>query len=335
MIALLVTHGCFNYRRREHALQGRSRRHESLSTSLFTPLALGHQLRVYSRTRVAGPLAPRSWAYPTTTLPTSGNAISTVIPDPRWRARALRWILMHIDQPGLIPHAVLRPDDEGQGDPDGSAIPTLREMCVQTLISAALGAESQQPVIYGSFFDPDLPAHIRRFIVRYAATHCPLPWPALEELWGIAYGEQGADGEIILVGKDAGGSKISGSAIKSILTPPETDSDPQPGDATEELSWDAEEYTPPPLTTLISIAHPLSKHISLFPPTITHLALIAMPLDPDITPRVLLTRLSGGLRLLEALDLSCNSWLGENHNFDVRRLLLTRPATSHGRGGCS
>lgn len=296
--------------RREDALRDRSRRHESAHTSLFTPLALSQQLRVYSRTRIAGPPPPRSWAYPANTSPASGVSSPGALPDSKWRARALGWILMHIDHPDLIPHAILRMHVEEEYRADESVIPTLREMCVQSLMLPAHGAGSHQPTLHDRALDSDLPAHLRKFIVRYFAIHFPLPWSALGELWGIPYGEQGADGEVILVGESAGGSKISGSAIKDILTPSEPDFDTRSGD-TEEFSWDADEFTSaPPLKTLISVAHPLSKHISSLPPTITHLALIAIPLDQDITPRGLMAKLSGRLRLLEVLDLSCNSWLG-------------------------
>lgn len=260
---------------------------------------------MYPRTRAAGPPPPRSWAYPVTPSPASNSRSVTATPAPEWRARALRWILLHLEPPGLLPHAILEGDGLGLGE--GSSIPTLREMCVCTLTAPNL--EGEQPTI-DSILDPDLPAHIRRFIVRYTAIHHPLPWSALAELWGVAYGEQGANGEIILVGKDAGGSSIGSAAIREVLTPAEVDFQTQE-DNEEDLAWDADEYTPPPpLTTLISLAHPLSKNLSFLPPTITHLALIAMPLDPDTPPRAMMSKLAGTLHLLEALDLSCNSWIG-------------------------
>ncbi|KAF8609795.1 hypothetical protein BDV93DRAFT_518550 [Ceratobasidium sp. AG-I] len=292
--------------RRENALH-RSRRHIPTPTSSLTPLALTHQLRIYPRTRAAGPPPPRSWAYPATPSPTSNSTSVRITPAPEWRARALRWILLHLELPGLIPHAVLEGDVVGVGE--RSSIPTLREMCVRVLIAPTPNLEEEQPTI-DRILDPNLPAHIRRFIVRYSAIHDPLPWTTLAELWGVAYGEQGADGELIFVGKGAGGSTVSSASIREVLTPAEVDDFQSQEENEEDLAWDADEYAPPPpLTTLISLAHPLSKHLSFFPPTITHLALIATPLDLDTPPRALMSKLSGTLHLLEALDLSCNSWL--------------------------
>ncbi|KAG8714531.1 hypothetical protein FRC08_011819 [Ceratobasidium sp. 394] len=288
--------------RREHALQ-RPQGHVSTrtSTSFLTPLTLSQQLRIYPQSRAAGPRPPRSWAYPapTSSAVDSSNRSSpgSVAPHPEWRTRALRWILVHLDRPGLIPHAV-EADEGGR-----SSIPTLREMCLQNLLAA--------DPIDDRIINPDLPAHIRRFIVRYTSIHSPLPWTALAELWGVAYGEQGADGELIFVGKDAGGTSIGSASIRDVLTPADVDLQVEEGES-EDLTWDAEEYTPPPLNVLISLAHPLSKHLSFFPPTITHLALIATPLDSDTTPRAMMAKLSGVLHLLEALDLSCNPWLVPN-----------------------
>ncbi|KAG8745372.1 hypothetical protein FRC10_008231 [Ceratobasidium sp. 414] len=290
--------------RREHALQ-RSQRHAPtlISTSFLTPLALSQQLRIYPQSRAAGPRPPRSWAYPALTSSAAGSSNrstpGSVAPHPEWRARALRWILVHLDRPGLIPHAV-EENESGR-----SSIPTLREMCLHNLLAA--------DPIDDQIISPDLPAHIRRFIVRYTSIHSPLPWAALTELWGVAYGEQGADGELIFVGKGAGGSSIGSASIRDVLTPAEVDLQSEEGDHEDDLAWDAEEYTsPPPLNVLISLAHPLSKHLSFFPPTITHLALIATPLDPDTAPRAMMAKLSGILHLLEALDLSCNPWLVPN-----------------------
>jgi hypothetical protein len=147
--------------------------------------------------------------------------------------------------------------------------------------------------------------------VRYSAIHSPLPWLALAQLWGIEYGEQGADGEVIIVGPDAGGPTVAASAIKQLLAPQDLGLDSQLEEDEGYLDWDAEEYTSaPPLKAFISITHPISKYLTLFPPTITHLALIAIPLDRDVTPRIVMARLSHGTRILEALDLSCNPWLG-------------------------
>ncbi|CAE6470199.1 unnamed protein product [Rhizoctonia solani] len=294
--------------RREHALHNRLQRLGSTPTPFLSTLALGHQLRVYPRTRVAGPPPPRSWAYPTPTSVRS-DISSGVIPDAQWRAHAMRWIFLHLDQPGLIPHSILHVG-ESQSGPDMLVVPTLREMCVRALISSmqTLDSRETRSTVHEDVLDPDLLAHLRRFIVRYSSIHSPLPWLALAQLWGIEYGEQGADGEVILVGKDAGGSTLSGSAIKDMLAGPELDG--KSGDGEDDLSWDAEEYTSaPPLKAFISIAHPITKYLTSFPPTITHLALIAIPLDRDVTPRILMARLSNGLRLLEALDLSCNAWL--------------------------
>ncbi|CAE6479487.1 unnamed protein product [Rhizoctonia solani] len=296
--------------RREHALHSRSQRHESTPTTLLSTLALGHQLRVYPRTRAAGPPPPRSWAYPTP--PSVRSEVSSgATPNAQWRAHAMRWIFLHLDQSGLIPHSVLHVD-EGQSGPGVFAVPTLREMCAQVLVSSlqASGAETQPAsTTHEDILDPDLPAHLRRFIVRYSAINSPLSWPALAQLWGIEYGEQGADGEAILVGRDAGGSTFPSSAIKNLLVPAH-ESGTQSGDDDDHLSWDADDYSfAPPLRAFISIAHPITKHLTLFPPTITHLALIAIPLDRDVTPRIVMSRLSNGLRLLEALDLSCNPWL--------------------------
>jgi hypothetical protein len=282
----------------------RSRRHIPTFTSTSFLAPLSHQLRIYPPSRAAGPRPPRSWAYPApTSSASSGNNRSSpgsVAPHPEWRACALRWIILHLDRPGLLPHAL--EEEDGR-----SSIPTLREMCVRNLV--------ETDPINSQIINPDLPAHIRRFIVRYTSIHSPLPWSALAELWGVAYGEQGADGEVILIGKDADGSNHSSTSIRDLLTPSEDGFALEEGENEDDLAWDAEEYTPPPLTTLISLTHPLSKHLSFFPPTITHLALIATPLDPDTTPRVLLSRLAGALHLLEALDLSCNSWLGEHPCF--------------------
>ncbi|KAG8762826.1 hypothetical protein FRC12_008826 [Ceratobasidium sp. 428] len=287
--------------RREYASQ-RSQRHAPAfaSASFLTPLTLSQQLRIYPQSRAAGPRPPRSWAYPALTSSPAGtkngSTPGSVAPHSEWRARALRWILAHLDRPGLIPHAV-EEDEAGR-----SAVPTLREMCLQKLLAS--------DPIDDQIINSDLPAHIRRFIVRYTSIHSPLSWAALAELWGVAYGEQGADGELIFVGKEAGGFSVGSASIRDVLTPAEVDFQPEEGENAEDHAWDAEEYTPPPpLSVLISLAHPLSKHLSFFPPTITHLALIATPLDPDTTPRAMMAKLSGALHLLEVLDLSCNSWL--------------------------
>ncbi|KAF8679487.1 hypothetical protein RHS04_04094 [Rhizoctonia solani] len=301
--------------RREHALHNRSQRHDSAPTPLFSALTLSHQLRVYPRIRVAGPPPPRSWAYPTST--SVGSAVSSgATPDPQWRAHATRWIFLHLDQPGLIPHAVSHLD-EGQNISDILAVPTLREMCVRSLVSLVHNSDAEaRSTIHENILDPDLPGHLRRFIVRYSAIHSPLSWIALAQLWGIEYGEQGADGEVILVGPDAGGPMVAASAIKQLLAPPDIEPDTQ-SENEDYLTWDAEEHTSaPPMKAFISITHPISKYLTLFPPTITHLALVAIPLDRDVTPRIVMARLSHGLRLLEALDLSCNPWLDTINSVD-------------------
>ncbi|KAG8696217.1 hypothetical protein FRC09_008652 [Ceratobasidium sp. 395] len=271
--------------RREHASQ-RSQRYAPAfaSTSFLTPLTLSQQLRIYPQSRAAGPRPPRSWAYPALASSPAGTKSGST--------------------PGSVAHTQngvhvrsVEEDEAGR-----SAVPTLREMCLQKLLAS--------DPIDDQIINSDLPAHIRRFIVRYTSIHSPLSCAALAELWGVAYGEQGADGELIFVGKEAGGFSVGSASIRDVLTPAEVDFQPEEGENAEDLAWDAEEYTPPPpLSVLISLAHPLSKHLSFFPPTITHLALIATPLDPDTTPRAMMAKLSGALHLLEALDLSCNSWL--------------------------
>jgi hypothetical protein len=217
-------------------------------------------------TKVAGPAAPRSWipSRPPTTLSAT----------PEWRRRALSLVLKHLPShsPALAQSRNPR-------------VPSLFQMCLHNLLFKWGGIP---PEIFA-----ELPRHILREYVRYSAVHAPsLPREDLEALWGVDDAGS-ADGELVVYGPSVGSllPRFSGSPT-TILS-----------------EWDSAADTigpepPPVLHTLIVLSSTFSPSlVFLFPPTLTHLALLAVP-------AISLHKLPAQLPLITFLDLSFNPWVG-------------------------
>ncbi|OCH92232.1 hypothetical protein OBBRIDRAFT_886388 [Obba rivulosa] len=234
-------------------------------------------IRQYASPR-GGPPEPKSWS-------AKGKERTPQDRDtPAWRAAALELVL------------------EGAPDTDG-AVPPLRDLCLRVLRGLYPGPDF--PVLAEL-----LPPHLRAALVRWAAVHAPLPGPALAALCAP---DGHADGELLVVGPAAALRDVfraDGADVESDAgdegggTPSACESAGSlPGGA----AWDdpaAPDAVPPPLHTLalLRTALPAAALFAL-PPTLTRLALVALPGPAP------LHRLPRVAPLLEVLDLSFNPWL--------------------------
>lgn len=229
----------------------------------------------------AGPGPPKSW-------------IRTVEQDdqdtPEWREEALSLIFSYI--PDAPSNRFNRPEQQKQ-----LSLPSLTLVCLRRLLSLTSPSEFIQHVV------PYLPSHLRRYLVRDAAVHSPLPSSSLLSLFGK---EGHISGELLIVGPAASlpegyllrNSPTTGYDAAEMSSSNDTDED-------QADDWEAED-TPEFLTTFILLSTPLSScALSCLPLTITDMALVHLPFS------IPLHRLPGICPLLGVLDLSFNAWLAE------------------------
>lgn len=221
--------------------------------------------------KYSGPHPPKSWV--ATPAPHIHHTAA-------WRAQALSLIYTHL-QPSA--RSIL-----------DSSVPSLSQLCLRVILELSPHVDSFSADII-SF----IPPHLRRDLVRYTAVHSPLPNDTLVALFEP---EGHADGELIIVGPSA--SLRGDYFLRNPELTPQSDSD-APRKREESLwDWDSDELTPEPLHTFVLMSTRLAMSTFLsFPPTITHMGLINLPMP------ISLHRLPGICPLLVVLDLSYNSWL--------------------------
>jgi hypothetical protein len=198
----------------------------------------------------------------------------------------------------------------------GSRVPALANLCLRLLLRCCSSAEELEG--YAPFISP----HLRRELLRWCAVNRPL---SDAELNALCADEGHVDGELVVVGPEVSLPLRLTKRLRrkqpmgpSILT---EDEEEWAAEAAEENvasldvegDWDQSSLDiPPPLTSLVLLKTSLPTS-SAFPPslsyilapTITHLALLALPRPIHVH------RLPEMCPLIEVLDLSYNSWLGE------------------------
>lgn len=193
---------------------------------------------------------------------------------------------------------------------DTSTIPPLTQLCLQALLLMCSARQFTEDVI------PWIAPHLRGVLLRWASIHAPL---SSVKLYALCEPDGSIDGQLIIVGPQA--------SLRSDFFQPEVDNERQSdlarvsspsGQAMnprvreletedDEDYWDSPSSSSdssPPLTSLslLYTSVPTSTILTL-PPTLTHLALLAL-LAP--IPIYHLTRICP---LLEFLDISYNPWL--------------------------
>lgn len=249
----------------------------------------------YPRGRVPGPRPPRSWSG----LFRDGRDEYSSEDDERaWRSNALSLIYSHLaPSPGS----------------DGAPVPRLTLLCSRYLVSLYPGQDASEE--FAEDVVPYLPGHLRRDLIRWSAVHDPLP---TAKLTALTESDGHVDGELIVVGPRASLPRdvfrtrrrlpldMPHSGAAATQTVPEQASD---SEALE--SWDSptsEERARQPMQALILLSTPLPVNMLLaFPPTLTHIALLALPTS---TPIFRLPRICP---LVEVLDVSFNKWLTHSH----------------------
>ncbi len=251
----------------------------------------------YPNGAVPGPRPPKSWS-----VLFSAEEKN----EPAWRASALSLFLR--DLPSSISHAECSTTEQ-------TTIPPLTIHCIRILISLYDKLEDLGEI--AQYISP----HLRREIMRWCAIYRPM---TNGKLYALCGNEGRADGELIVVGPEGTLrmeilKKANGTGSLSRSPAPEKGCDGEPSTPISQaaLDWDEEvesedwdvpwpAYAPPPLTALALLATPLSiSALFSFPPTLTHLALLAIPQPAPVH------RLPHLCPLLEVLDLSLNSWLGD------------------------
>ncbi|OBZ75811.1 60S ribosomal protein L7-B [Grifola frondosa] len=244
---------------------------------------------------VPGPRPPQSWSK----LFGKGKGREEWS-DATWRAEALSLMFSHMpesagsyDVPSLV------------DDSHASSVTPLTLLCLRVLLSALPGPEFAEEVV------PELPTHLRRDLMRWTAVHAPLQ---TSRLLALCEPDGNADGELLVVGPQASlppdyfadATSASSEGLGSTA-----EDEGSANEEEEESSWDAPSSSSSdnsiPLHSLILLDTVLSPTVLFtFPPTLTHLALLALP-----TP-VPVYRLPGVSPLLEVLDLSYNPWLDQS-----------------------
>ncbi|KAH9935025.1 uncharacterized protein B0H18DRAFT_496170 [Fomitopsis serialis] len=247
----------------------------------------------YPRGRVPGPRPPPSWSGLFDADVKGNDGDPQGDEECAWRSNALSLIYSHLP-PSTSSDAV--------------SVPRLTLLCLQYLVALYPGQDASEA--FAEDVVPYLPVHLRRHLIRWAAIHDPLP---TTQLFALADSGRHVDGELIVVGpraslpRDVFKAKRPTSQHAPIVEVPIARED-----ATDALeSWDSpsfDERTPQPMQNLIlvSIALPVNTLLT-FPPTLTRLALLALPAPAPIhrLPRI--------CPLIEVLDLSFNNWLAQPH----------------------
>ena len=163
------------------------------------------------------------------------------------------------------------------------ALPSLSILCLRILASYPIN-----PFIHDIV--PHLPPHLRRDLIRDSAVHSPLP---NQMLYALYEPDGHADSEILIVGPavELRDDLFRRTPLAARMS-------------NGEGSWDMEDHTPEPLTTLMIIStRLLAPSLLSLPPTLTNIALVNLP-NP-----VSVHRLPSVCPLLTILDLSFNTWL--------------------------
>ncbi|KAI0748130.1 hypothetical protein C8Q80DRAFT_1344446 [Daedaleopsis nitida] len=228
--------------------------------------------------------------------------------------------------------SLLEGSDMLDGDPLHQSIPTLRQICLKTLLDLFPDTANFRDELL-----PILPQFFYRDVLRYTAVHDPLP---NAKLYALCEPSGHVDGELIVVGPQAtlqrdvlfsmspavpsrraagSGPEDRGegpSSHRGREDSPELEEEGDPETEMgrekeeEEDSWDAgssaSQDEPPALHTLVVLNAVVPATMPfIFPPTITRLALLALPTPTQIH------RLPRTCPLLRVLDLSYNVWLTE------------------------
>lgn len=234
-----------------------------------------------SRAVIPGPRPPKSWSRLFGQEKDSERLASI------WRLEALSFLYSHLSPSADTVQAY-------------GSIPPLTQICFRVLLSVYPGDQFAEDLV------PALPPHLRREILRWSAIHAPLP---SSKLYALCEGGQ-ADGELIVIGPQASLQRefLKEAAMSSRDRIDDDDDNIGPSEEQED-SWDspAYAYMPPPLynLALLAVALPVTT-LFTFPPTLTHLALLAL------TESAPIHRLPRICPLIEMLDLSYNPWLNQS-----------------------
>ncbi|KAI0726637.1 hypothetical protein C8Q72DRAFT_801428 [Fomitopsis betulina] len=247
----------------------------------------------YPRGRVPGPRPPRSWSG----LFRDEQEGSSEDEEYVWRSNALSLMYSHIaPSPGS----------------DGASVPRLTLLCSRYLVSLYPGQDALKE--FAEDVVPYLPGHLRRDLIRWSAVNDPLH---TTKLTALTEPDGHVDGELIVVGPQASLPRDVFRTRRPLLqnTPhaaAATRIVPKQAPDYEALeSWDSptsEERAPQPMQALVILSTSVLVNMLLaFPPTLTHLALLALPTS---TPIFRLPRICP---LIEVLDISFNRWLTLPH----------------------
>lgn len=255
-----------------------------------------------SRPWIPGPSPPRSWRSPTTStpLPTKVRSDMNVATDtPAWREHALSLLFSADVTPASSSPESARSRPIYPNPNPSSRTPQLTLLCLQLIRATCPGADLAQVVPY-------IPLHLRRVLVRYAAIQAPL---SQIELDALCKGTTHVDTELIVVGpyNTLRGNVLRKNDPTTINVHRDDTGAGGHRDSEPDGSWDAvqtRDSEPLALRSLAVLSSFLSASTVLaFPPTITHLALVNIPV------RISLQRLPTICPLLVLLDLSYNRWL--------------------------
>lgn len=182
-------------------------------------------------------------------------------------------------------------------------IPKLTQLCMRNVLPYCRGR------VFAEVFVPCLHYHLRHDLLRWTAVNAPL---TSSKLFALCGNDKHINGELIVVGPQ--------SSLPVDYFQEQTEKAEQESNAIQEevgdnsdgsaaSSWESSTSsgsTPPAtFTTLALVTTPLPSHLLFsLPPSLTHLALLALPIPTPIhrLPRI--------CPLLEVLDLSYNPWLG-------------------------
>ncbi|KAI0082623.1 hypothetical protein K474DRAFT_1702621 [Panus rudis PR-1116 ss-1] len=212
-----------------------------------------------------------------------------------WREFALSVLFSN------VPLTLWQYSEEGEGRDVCSGrqqsrrVPSLVDLCLQVLLDHCRGPH------FGELLVPYLPSHLRRRLLRWTAVHSPLP---SSKLFTLCKPHGHIQGELIVVGPHA---SLPADYFRKDTTELVEQADPPLVAEADDDSWELEESSddsPEPLVSLALVYTPLAPS-TLFslPPTLTHIALLSLPIPTPIhrLPRI--------CPLLETLDLSYNRWL--------------------------
>ncbi|KAI0928419.1 hypothetical protein AcW1_005669 [Taiwanofungus camphoratus] len=282
----------------DYAYARRDAEQVSRDQNFPSPVRLGSQgilEYAYPRGAVPGPPPPKSWSG------LYGKGKDKKVDDLAQRAEALSLIFSHLPwsaRSGWAQAECLRL----------SSVPPLTQLCLRVLLSVYSAPDNT--VAFSEELVRYLPAHLRREAMRWTAVNSPL---SSSKLYALCERDGHVDGELIVVGPETSlprdylktaGLEYMVNANGRLDGCRRNDNEEH-----EEWSWDspaANACIPSPLHTLILLATPLPVSTFLtFPPTLTHVALLALPAP---TPIYRLPRLCP---LVEVLDLSFNPWLND------------------------